>query len=218
MRLVSLPLRPLMTACASDAGVLGPAPVIARMWFRSLPLAAAALLLAVCASGADAQAVSATSGSPQAIARIRQQFAAIEREAPAYRRTVHNVHGFSLEGGELTGFFRGGELRKLHARLFGETWRGTEELYFADGRLVFAYVVHERYDEPLSGRVQSRIEHRLYFDGGRLIRRVRTQRPASEDLSMFDPDLPALLRDAELFAACAASPDPQAPQCTAPSS
>lgn len=174
-------------------------------------------LLVLCAAGvacpSAAQAVTATSGDPAAIARIRREFAAIEREAPGYRQTRHELYGFSLEGGELTGFHRGGELRKLHACLFGETWRGTEEFYFSGGQLIFAYVVHERYDEILSGRVQYRMEHRLYFDRGRLIRRVRTQRPTTGDQSMFDPELDALLTNARLFAACTAS---AAAECTAP--
>lgn len=187
---------------------------------RRSPRAGAALLLALCVTGAirpvGAQAVSATSGDPAAIARIRAEFAAIERQAPAYRQTTHDVWDFSLEGGELAGFYLGNELRKLHARLFGETWRGTESYYFAGGQLIFIHVVHERYDEILSGRVQYRMEHRFYFDRGRLIRRVRTQHPATGDPSMFDPELPALLRNARLFAACAAAPGDDPPQCTAP--
>jgi hypothetical protein len=164
-------------------------------------------------------AVSATSGSPAAIARIRAAFAEIEREAPGYRRTKHDVQGFSLEGGELTGFYDGTELRKLHARLYGETWQGTQEFYFSDGRLVFIHTVQDRYDEPYSGRVQWRIEHRFYFDRGQLIRRIRTVRPVpgrDVDISVYDPAVPLLLREAELFAACAAAAEPDAPQCTAP--
>lgn len=183
----------------------------------------AVLLLAVAAAARPAlgqQAVTATSGSPAAIARIRAEFATIERKASTYRQTKHDVYDFSLEGGELTGFYRGRELRKLHARLFGESWRGTEEYYFANGRLIFIHVVHERYDEPMSGRVQRTFEHRFYFDGGRLIRRIRTVRPASgsDDPSIYDPELPVLLRNAELFAACAAAAGDDPPECTAPKS
>src|SRR5687767_14123234 len=109
-----------------------------------------ALLLAACRLAARpgfAQGdVTATSGSPAAIARIRAEYAAIQREAPGYRQTAHDVWNFSLEGGELRGFYRGRELRKLSARLFGETWRGSEAYYFAGGRLIFIHVVHERYN------------------------------------------------------------------------
>ncbi|WP_420127546.1 hypothetical protein [Longimicrobium sp.] len=165
--------------------------------------------------------MSATSGSPAAIARIRAQFAQIEREGPGYRQTTHDVYDFSLEGGVLTGFYHGGELRKLHARLFGETWQGTEEYYFAGGRLIFVHVVHGLYDELLSGRVQRTIEHRFYFDGGRLIRRIRAVSPAAagaEDLSAYEPDISVLLRTAQLFAACAAAAGTDPPECTAPES
>jgi hypothetical protein len=186
-----------------------------------------ALLLIACSTGAappaSAQEVSATSGSPAAIARILAEFAAIEREAPTYRQTKHDVYNFSLEGGELTGFYRGRELRKLHAHLYGETWQGTEEYYFADGRLIFIHMVQERYEMPFAenGRVLWKIEHRFYFDEGRLIRRIRGVRPApgrGDDLSDYDPDVPGLLRTAELFAACATAPPGDPPECTAPAS
>lgn len=180
-----------------------------------------ALLVAACVSAAArpciAQAVSATSGSPAAIATIRQQYARIEREAPGMRRTTHDVENFSLEGGVLHGLFAGRELRKLTAQLYGETWRGKETFYFADGRIFFIHTVVQRYDGPMSGRVVATVEHRFYFDEGRLIQRVRTQRPVTgEDMSAYDQGLPSLLRDAGLFAACAASTAADPPECTAP--
>jgi hypothetical protein len=181
------------------------------------------LLLLACAAAAPRPALSqppvtATSGSPGVIASIRAEFAQTEREAAGYRRTTHDVQDFSLEGGVLTGFYRGRELRKLGVRLYGESWRGTEDYYFTGGRLNFVHVVQERYEEPYGGRVQWTIEHRFYLDGGRLIRRIATVRPApgAEDLSIYDPDLPLLLRKAELFAACAAAPGRSPAQCTAP--
>lgn len=178
------------------------------------------LLMAACVSAARpciAQAVSATSGSPAAIASIRQQYARIDREAPGLRQTTHDLENFSLEGGVLHGFFAGRELRKLTARLYGETWRGTEDFYFAGGRIFFIHTVVQRYDESMSGRVVATVDHRFYFDQGRLIRRVRTQRPVTEeDMSAYDQELPSLLRDARLFAACAASTAANPPECTAP--
>lgn len=66
-----------------------------------LHLVRAVLLLIAIASGTAVpavgqQAVTATSGSPAAIARIRAEFATIERKAPTYRQTKHDVHDFSL--------------------------------------------------------------------------------------------------------------------------
>lgn len=186
-------------------------------------LLCAAVLAAACAAAAHpalAQApatATAASGSPAALARIRAEFAAIEREAPSYRQTRHDLWDFSLEGGELQGFYRGSELRKLAARLYGESWHGTEEYYFSSGRLIFVYIVTEVYDQPMSGKVRARVEDRLYFDGGRLIRQVRSQHPAGAgDLAGYGADLPAVLRDAQLFAACAAAAGAEPPECTAP--
>lgn len=154
-----------------------------------------------------------------AIERIRAEYATTEREASRYRRTEHEVYDFSLEGGVLHGFYRGSELRKLAARLYGESWQGSEEYYFADGELIFIHAVREVYDEPMSGRVAQRLEYRYYFHGGRLIRQVGPQRPAeaADYLSLFDPELPTLLENARLFSACAAAPaGPDRPECTAP--
>jgi len=184
-----------------------------RHFARAILVAAS---IALGAHPADAQqAVTATSGDPGTIARIRALFAEIQREAPTYRQSKREIQGFSLEGGEIVGFYRGSELRKLAAHHYGESGEATEEYYFSDGRPVFVYVVDLRYDELMSGRVRFRTEDRYYFDGGRLIRHVRTP-PADEDEEeAFAPDLPDLLEVAKAFAACAAATGPEPPECTA---
>jgi hypothetical protein len=191
--------------------------------FPPLIRRAAAVLMAIaCATGiprpAVAQAVTATSGNPAVIANIRAEYAATEREAPGYRRTQHELFEFSLEGGELQGFYRGNELRKLSARHYGETGQASQEYYFANGRLIFIHVVVHRYERPFGeGGVQWKSEHRLYFDRGRLIRHIRTRDPnARVDLSVYDPEVANLLENARLFAACAAAPPGAERECTAP--
>ncbi len=188
---------------------------------RSLPrLLRPGLVLTALAIGAAhpiaaQEAVTATSGDPGTIARIRTLFAEIQREAPTYRQSKREIQGFSLEGGEIVGFYRGSELRKLAAHHYGESGEATEEYYFSDGPPVFVYIVDSRYDELMSGRVVYRTEDRYYFDNGRLIRRVHT-RPADEDEEeAFAPDLPDLLEVAKAFAACAAATGPEPPECTA---
>jgi hypothetical protein len=96
--------------------------------FTRAVLVAASIALAA-AHPAVAQAVTATSGDPRVIARVRARFAEIEREAPTYRRTTRELQGFSLEGGKLVGFYRGSELRKLSAHHYGESGEATEEYY-----------------------------------------------------------------------------------------
>jgi|GEM_PF-1176731 len=197
-----------------------------RLHIRRLSrLVRPALVLAACtlatAHPVEAQeAVTATSGEPGVIARIRALFAEVEREASTYRRATRDLQGFSLEGGELVGFYRGSELRKLAAHHYGETGAATEAYYFSDGRPMFIHIVDVTYDEPLSGRVRYRTEDRYYFDGGRLIRHVHTPDPKQDDdeeTGPSDPPAPEfLLKVAEQFAACAASTGAEPPQCTAP--
>ncbi|HEU4455018.1 MAG TPA: hypothetical protein VFR81_18285 [Longimicrobium sp.] len=105
---------------------------------------AAGLALAIARPAAAQRAVTATSGDPATISRIRGLFTEIEREAPTYRRTTRELQGYSLEGGELVGFYRGSELRKLATHHFGESGEATEEYYFSDGRPVFIHVVDSR--------------------------------------------------------------------------
>lgn len=161
--------------------------------------------------------VTATSGDPARIAAIRAHFNTVERELPGYRRASRELDGFSLEGGNVEGAFNGDDLRKITARHSGESWRGTEEYYFRDGALVFVYVVHEVYDEETMSRVDARVEHRLYYDGGRLIRRIRTVHPASypHDLSPRDPDLEQVPVDAKQFAECVRATEAEPAACVA---
>lgn len=178
------------------------------------------VLLAATARPCPAQAVTATSGNPGVIAAIHVELETAERELPTYRETRHHVHGFSLEGGELRGFFRGEELRKVSVRLYSEMWQGHEDYYFAEGRLIFARVIHERYRELFGTEgPRATVEHQFWFQDGEAIRHVRTQRPspAWEDLSVYDRPADLVHRNARLFAGCAAAPaGPDAPECTAP--
>jgi hypothetical protein len=177
----------------------------------------ALLALCVTAPAAAQDRVTATSGDPAVIAQIRARFAEIGRESSSYRQTTRDLHGFSLEGGGLKGFFRGAELRKLEARFYGEMWRAREEYYFAGDSLFFVYTVHEGYDQPLSGNVRVTVEHRYYFDGDRLIRRVVTKRPHDEHEWFTNGDsVPDLLARAKLLRACAAARSTDPPECSAP--
>jgi hypothetical protein len=176
-------------------------------------------LLALCAGvpAAAQENVTASSGDPAVIARIRARFAAIERESPTYRQTSRDLRGYSLEGGQLEALFHGDELRKLTARFYGEMWRGREEYYFWADSLFFVYAVVEGYDRPLSGDVRVTAEHRYYFHDGRLIRRVFTQRPRDEDAGPYAKGETAseLLANAKMFRACAAARAAVPPECVA---
>ena len=166
----------------------------------------------------SADGVTATSGSPAAITAIRAVFAEVQGGTTRFRKTVHEIHGFPARGRHLNGFYDGANLRKLAVQQFEEAWRGTEEYFFAQGQLVFIYVVRERKAEPSGSRSQARLEYRFYFQNGQLIRRIRTQLPPhlSEDLSSLDPKLADLLTSSRVFAECASATETDARACMEP--
>ncbi|HKO60510.1 MAG TPA: hypothetical protein VJV03_05065 [Pyrinomonadaceae bacterium] len=104
------------------------------------------------------------------IAAIRQQYAAINKRSPRYRKVNKELSGFSLEGGELFAYFDGPAIVKIVARHFGESGNTVEEYYYWNGQLIFAFEKVSRYNRPLSGRVVSAVENRFYFNDGNLIR------------------------------------------------
>lgn len=157
---------------------------------------------------ASAQSVTATSGDPAIIASIQAASTAIDRDTARYRRTEHALHEYSAEGGTLVGFYNGALLRKLSAYLAGHSGRLTQHLYYSADQLVFVQSIYEQHE------TQSRIEHRIYLNGGTPIRHIVTQsaaRPTAE-VASWDP-LPELLGRVKHFVECAAA---TAPTCTAP--
>lgn len=107
-----------------------------------------------------------------AVRSIRRHYAAVNKGAARYKRVKKELTGFSVEGGQMVAYFDGDRLMKVVANHYGESGRAVEEYYFRDGRLIFVYRKDSNYDRPMSGKVVYTAEHRLYFDGDRLIRWV----------------------------------------------
>jgi hypothetical protein len=110
-----------------------------------------------------------SSQTTASIQAIRQQYAAINKGARRYRKIRKELSGFSLEGGELLAYFDGPAIVKIVANHFGESGRAVEEYYYSNGKLIFVYRKHYRYDKPMSGKVVSTQENRFYFKNDRLI-------------------------------------------------
>ena len=107
---------------------------------------------------------------------IRTRYAEIEKELKDCRQVKRDLPDESAEGGELTAYFKDSSLRKLSARLFGETGKVLEEFYFSDGQVIFVFRVETRLTEPNSGVVKSKTEQRFYFADGKLIRWLNPDR------------------------------------------
>jgi len=108
------------------------------------------------------------------MALIRAHVTAVHDGAGALAATSVELEGMSLEGGEATCFSSGAQLVKVTARLYGETYNATWELFFAGDALVFAFGRTNRYDTQVGAEepptVASVEDRRLYFAGERMIR------------------------------------------------
>jgi hypothetical protein len=126
------------------------------------------LTLCLLANGSSAQAQPCT--SPNAIQCIRQLYAAVQKQLPAYRSIQREFDGFSTEGGKLRAYLDGNNVRLIKASLFGETGRSDQEYYYTDTEsLFFVFEKNSRYDRPF-GKVAQVRTARFYFHDGKLIR------------------------------------------------
>ncbi len=86
------------------------------------------------------------------------------------RQVERDLKGLSAEGGTLQGWLDGKRPALFRATVYGETGRSEPEVcYGKGGRLRRITVRESRYDKPMGNVVETK-EHRLYFQGERLIR------------------------------------------------
>jgi hypothetical protein len=107
------------------------------------------------------------------IASIRAEVTAINKNAKSYTKKTKSVEDVSLEGTEATFFVSGKGLKKITAKIYGETYRATLELYYQGEDLIFAYEKTSKYNGNITIKnlkVVKVEEKRLYFSGGKMIR------------------------------------------------
>lgn len=117
---------------------------------------------------------SAQAQTEKEIVKIRAEVAAINKGVSKYTKTTKDVEGISLEGAEATYYRSAKNLRKITAKMYGETYNATGEFYYADGELIFAYLKHNQYDTQIGLDKPPKVirveEQRYYFANGDLIR------------------------------------------------
>jgi hypothetical protein len=127
------------------------------------------------------------------LAQIRAEVAAIHAAAAGFEQRIVEVEDISLEGAEAICFAEGRALRKIVAKIYGETYHATLELFYQDGELIFAFQRTSRYhtqvglDEPPKITVVE--DHRFYFAGGRMFRCLlgtEAMEPGSEEFSELE--------------------------------
>ena len=109
------------------------------------------------------------------ITAIRAEVAATNKAAAKYSKKTKNVDNISLEGAQATYYVSGKGLKKIVAKMYGESYNATGEFYYQGEDLIFAFVKFNKYEMPIgsggkSPKIVSTEEQRLYFAGGDLIR------------------------------------------------
>lgn len=128
------------------------------------------------------------------ITTIRAEVAAINKAAVKYDKKTKLVEGISLEGTEATYFTSGHGLKKITAKMYGETFRATAELFYSGEELLFAYRRVERYDTQIGmkppPKVVGIIETRVYYAGARAIRVIEGKKQvASTDIIFTEAEM-----------------------------
>lgn len=132
----------------------------------SLAVVVVVLFGVLASSEANAQGAQ----GPDPIQAIRQQYAAINRNAARYKKVKKELLNFSAEGGELVAYLSGPSIVKISATFYGEMGRATDEFYYSNDKLIFIFRRHSHYRAPLTGKVVRTTENRYYFKDDKLIR------------------------------------------------
>lgn len=130
----------------------------------------ALVAIVLCGGFASYEAQAQGAQDPDPIQAIRRQYAAINRGAAKYKKVKKELVGFSAEGGELVAYLSGPSIVKVSATFYGEMGRATDEFYYSNDKLIFAYRKHSHYNRPLTGKVVRTTENRYYFKDDKLIR------------------------------------------------
>lgn len=123
------------------------------------------------------------------IAVIRAEVALINKNAPKYQKKTRDVEGLSLEGAEATYFTSGKGLKKITAKMYGETFRATAELYYSGEEMIFAYQRLEKYDTQIGvnppPKVVKIMETRIYYTAEKAIKIIENKKTLATSSSGF---------------------------------
>lgn len=137
------------------------------------------------------------------IAAIRAEVAAINKAGAKYTKKTIAVEGVSLEGTEATYYVSGKGLKMITARIYGESFRATLELYYQGEDLIFAYQKTSRYEMPIGTSKTPKIagieETRSYFTGGKMIRFLDGKKQVKPDAIEFDEQAYSTMEISDTF-------------------
>lgn len=114
------------------------------------------------------------SQSKDEIAKIRAEVNLINKNLKNYARTTKDVEGISLEGTEAKFYTSGKGLKKIEAKIYGESYNATAEIYYSGDTPIFIYQKFNKYDVPIGAssapKIVSTEETRAYYVDKRIVR------------------------------------------------
>ncbi|WP_271769914.1 hypothetical protein [Aquimarina algiphila] len=113
------------------------------------------------------------------ISDIREKFGAINYNINSYKKVKKDLSGESTEGGELEGYFKNVELKKIITSYYGEMGKLIEEYYLWNDQLFFVFTQAYSYNMPMymeDSKVIKINENRYYFYNDKLIRWLDSQK------------------------------------------
>lgn len=129
-------------------------------------------------------------------AAIRAEVQQINAAAGEYEKKTKNIEDISTEGAEVTYYTSGKELKKVVAKIYGETGNTSSEYFYRGEDLIFAFQRSQHFDKPIDGgRVPKvvRIEElRAYFDAGKCIRLLNGKIAVKAGTIEFDEQIYAI--------------------------
>ncbi len=120
----------------------------------------------------SAFAVSAQSAS--SISAINSKVATINKGVKRYKRVKKDVADISTEGAEATFYHDRRVLKKIAAKIYGETYNAVASLYYDNGDPLCYEFRENRYDTQIGldkpVKVVKVTNEKYYFTGGKLVR------------------------------------------------
>ncbi|WP_431292363.1 hypothetical protein [Pedobacter sp. P26] len=137
------------------------------------------LIVVICSSNntfaVDNNPVNDAIDSVAIIKKIKSDFASINKKLKFYKKKKRDAFGMSAEGGEVTGYYSKGALKKIHCVFYGETGKAESDYYFNNSGLFFLYKKEVFYNKPISlkgFKIKSSIETRYYLFGDKVIKTI----------------------------------------------
>jgi len=134
------------------------------------------------------------------IGQIRDIFRKINSNIKSFTKVEKQSSEESSEGGDIVGYFKDGEIKKVTATYYGGLGQAVTEYYFDSTQLVFVFKEDISYDKPFymkDSKVATREQSRYYFLGSDLLlwldnkkRKVDPNKQSYQEVAMqFNKDV-----------------------------